>query len=272
MEFILFLSLIILTSCHPQKPPEETVLWKLPWEQQRLKQPRFIIKYNQPVEGYQVTAVCFPETEYVDRDREHELWASAILRFENEETAFEIYCEHFSDSTLFYANDREIQDGEVLHMDYTPIAETEYLDCFKSFFFKDLDFDGEKELVINNWREGYYGSSSFDVYKVNDASSHEVRPRLMTEPPFFKMYDRETEFDPVNQTITVGYSSPIEGEKRVYKRSKRQTIANNTIADEYYFKLIGCHIWDASGERDIALKGDSFVVVRSTIDENYYKR
>ena len=215
------------------------------------------------MEGYQVTALCFP-IKGVDREREHEVWARALLHFENEECSFSIYNETFSDSTLYYVNDREIQDGEVLHLDYHVPSGDEFLGQNSPFFFRDVDFDGKKELVVNNWRCGCYGANTYDIYKLND--SFDIPVRLMTEPPFFKLSNRGSEFDSIRKIITVSdmCSNAVEGATRVYLRSERQIIlSDGNIGYEPYFKPIKAHIWDSTGEREFILQGDSLVLANN---------
>ena len=89
------------------------------FEDMNIDNKRLLIRYNQPVEGYTVTGVCFPLAGY-DRDREHEFVGKAILHFENEDNHFDIYNAYFSDSTLYYVNEQSFVDGQVLHLDYLP--------------------------------------------------------------------------------------------------------------------------------------------------------
>ena len=266
MQFItICCSLLGILFCsHPQAQKLPYAQFReLPIEQRLLGQDRFVIKYKQEVECYQVTALCFP-IKGVDREREHEVWARALLHFENKECSFSIYNETFSDSTLYYVNDRETQDGEVLHLDYYAPSEDEFLEHNSPFFFRDVDFDGQKELVVNNWRCGCYGANTYDIYKLND--SFDIPVRLMTEPPFFKLSNRGSEFDSIRKTITVSdmCSNAAEGATRVYLRSERQTIlSDGNIGYESYFKLIKAYIWNSTGEREFILQGDSLVLANN---------
>ena len=47
------------------------------------------------------------------------------------------------------------------------------------FFFSDVDFDGEEELIINNWKWGIRHCNTYDVYKI---TNNDVKQ--LTEAPF----------------------------------------------------------------------------------------
>ena len=70
------------------------------------------------------------------------------------------------------------------------------------FFFSDVDFDGEEELIINNWKCGIRHCNTYDVYKI---TNNEVKQ--LTEAPFVnptgKISNYNSEFDSVNKTITI---------------------------------------------------------------------
>lgn len=72
------------------------------------------------------------------------------------------------------------------------------------FFFKDMDFDGEDELVIVHYRVAVRNHDGYDVYRIVDED-----PVLIEYPPFktnddFGMTDYP-EFDYKNKTITCPY-------------------------------------------------------------------
>lgn len=67
----------------------------------------------------------------------------------------------------------------ILELDYLPKSTKEYLSHNSPFFFSDVDFDGEEELIINNWRCGTRHCNTYDVYKI---TNNEVKQ--LTEAPF----------------------------------------------------------------------------------------
>ena len=164
--------------------------------------PRIFIKYKQPVNGYDVTVMCFPYNNTYDKERETEIWGNALLYFEKEDNRFYIYNESFSDSVLYYVNEQEVRDNMILELDYLPKSTNEYLSHNSPFFFSDVDFDGEEELIINNWRCGTRHCNTYDVYKI---TNNEVKQ--LTEAPFVnltgKISNYNSDFDSVNKTITI---------------------------------------------------------------------
>ena len=147
MRRLLFIiiGLLGLVACKTDKTP-------VPQDFECFNQPRVFIKYKQPINGYTVKVMCMPYECY-DKERETEIWGSALLCFEKEYSRFYVYNESFSDSILYYVNKESVKDGLVLNIDYLPKQKDEYLSENSPFFFQDLDFDGTEELVINNWRQ-----------------------------------------------------------------------------------------------------------------------
>ena len=164
--------------------------------------PRIFIKYKQPVNGYDVTVMCLPYNYTYDKERETEIWGNALLYFEKEDNRFYIYNESFSDSVLYYVNEQEVRDNMILELDYLPKSTKEYLSHNSPFFFSDVDFDGEEELIINNWKCGIRHCNTYDVYKI---TNNDVKQ--LTEAPFInptgKISNYNSEFDSVNKTITI---------------------------------------------------------------------
>ena len=164
--------------------------------------PRIFIKYKQPINGYDVTVVCLPYNYTYDKERETEIWGNALLCFEKEDNRFYIYNESFSDSVLYYVNEQEVRDNMILELDYLPKSKNEYLSHNSPFFFSDVDFDGEEELIINNWKCGIRHCNTYDVYKI---TNNEVKQ--LTEAPFVnptgKISNYNSDFDSVNKTITI---------------------------------------------------------------------
>ncbi len=170
-------------------------------------QPCVFIRYKQPVNGYTVRVMCQPWNFTYDKERDTELWGSALLCFEKDDgSRFYIYNESFSDSVLYYDNKQPLKDGMVLHVDYLPKRADEYLSENSPFFFQDLDFDGKEELVVNNWRRSVRGCNTYDVYKLECMGAE-----LVTTPPFCKIDNYMTTFDSIARTITTAKGTDLEG-------------------------------------------------------------
>lgn len=205
MRRLLFIiiGLLGLVACKTDKTP-------VPQDFECFNQPRVFIKYKQPINGYTVKVMCMPYECY-DKERETEIWGSALLCFEKEYSRFYVYNESFSDSILYYVNKESVKDGLVLNIDYLPKQKDEYLSENSPFFFQDLDFDGTEELVINNWRQSIRYCNTYDVYRIDIGGSE-----LITTPPFYKISNYMTEFDSIKKTITTTEGTDING-NIVYK-------------------------------------------------------
>ncbi|MDE5710199.1 MAG: hypothetical protein K2I27_03470 [Bacteroides sp.] len=182
----------------------------VPQDFECFNQPRVFIKYKQPINGYTVKVMCMPY-EFYDKERDTEIWGSALLCFEKEYSKFYVYNESFSDSILYYVNKEPVKDGLVLNIDYLPKQKNEYLSENSPFFFQDLDFDGTEELVINNWRRSIRNCNTYDVYRIDIGGAE-----LITTPPFYKISNYMTEFDSIKKTITTTTGTDING-NIVYK-------------------------------------------------------
>lgn len=207
MRKLLFIvsTIIFLSACNQSKHSA------VPQEFECFDRPRIFIKYNQPVNGYTIKVMCFPDTAY-DKDRETEIWGGALLCFEKDDgSKFYIYNESYSDSILYYVNNEPVKDGLVLNIDYLPKKENDYLSENSPFFFQDLDFDGKDELVINNWRRAIRNCNTYDVYKIDGMNTE-----LVTTPPFYKINNYMTVFDSINRTIRTADGTDING-NIVYK-------------------------------------------------------
>ena len=188
-------------------------------------QPRIFIKYKQPVNGYDVTVVCLPYNYTYDKERNTEIWGNALLCFEKKDSRFYIYNESFSDSVLYYVNEQEVRDNMILELDYLPKSKNEYLSHNSPFFFSDVDFDGEEELIINNWRCGTRHCNTYDVYKI---TNNEAK-RLIVEP--FNKIESHAEFDSINKTIILNY---YNGHRESYYEKYKQINKSTS----YQFNLI----------------------------------
>ena len=103
----------------------------------------------------------------------------------------------------------------ILELDYLPKSKNEYLSHNSPFFFSDVDFDGEEELIINNWKCGIRHCNTYDVYKI---TNNEVKQ--LTEAPFVnptgKISNYNSDFDSVNKTITIHKRTHNDIKKSAY--------------------------------------------------------
>ena len=125
----------------------------------------------------------------------------------------------------FYSEYRENRNGDEVMLGLTP------------FFFRDLDFDGEDELVIVHLAMGVRQHSGFDVYRIVDGE-----PVLIDYPPYktnddYGMTDYP-EFDFKKKTITCVIpegSVGENGEVITYGISKKQKDTVIVNGRKHYF-------------------------------------
>lgn len=96
---------------------------------------------------------------------------------------------------MFSLNPQVVATGQLDNKVFT------LLDCYKNYkpsnclesFHKDVNFDGEGELIKRQPQAGQRWRDSFEVYK---------NGTLLTDIPFNEI-DSSTKFDPVNKTIEI---------------------------------------------------------------------
>lgn len=161
------------------------------------------IKYRQKVNGYEVSAIflndsiqdgCHPET----------ILGKAILSFRNRKHEIIIVNPSYTDNNLNKSVD-SIRHGMTIETDYIPFEMSEdntFSGNESPFFFFDIDFDSEKELIVCLW-EGmpYHGHAAYKAYKTKIGNgSHLLSP--MQGAPFNELNDY-TKIDTINQTISI---------------------------------------------------------------------
>ena len=151
------------------------------------------IEYTVPVNGYSVKAM---RTAYNVEGKQQE---EIVFHFENEETNSKFFVR----TNNFYYYDRCFTDEETTKSEEVIICENE-----PPCAFIDVDFDGEKELVI------YCYEHCSEVYNLGNAY-----PELITDKPFTEL-DENSKFDPISKTFTnVFYAGG--GDKTVFTYQKQ---------------------------------------------------
>lgn len=121
----------------------DSVMGIVPEEFSTFNQPRVFIKYKQKVNGYSVKVMWMQYGEV----------GNAIFCFEKGGRESYIFTHKWGDPILYNKYCRDVvtyPDKTVIELDYTPKASDEkYLSENSPFFFSDVDFDGEDELIIN---------------------------------------------------------------------------------------------------------------------------
>lgn len=163
------------------------------------------LHYKQKVKGYNVK-VDFVQS-YSDLN-----FGNAILHFSKPGHSFQIYCDEFSDEQLSpdgtrnlkgrkIINLEKLESGANVYLEYTCPKAGEYLSHSSPFYFKDMDFDGEEELVVNNLNMGERGYNTYDIFKV----FHVEKPLRLKGLPFnqdlYKITDYNVEYEQKTQSV-----------------------------------------------------------------------
>lgn len=180
-------------------------------------------KYNQIVNGYEVTARWMPfephsETGSVIINFRHTTNGQSFQYVEN------IYHNFDIDKITFSKGFKGYQNGNVYYLDYmTNHNPDEYknspLYYYAPFQFYDVDFDGEQELLINDCDQ-IKGGNTYRAYKVRENNIE-----LMNYVPFNAL-DNEVTFDMHNKTIRLyRFDGVFDSSSIVF--SKYSTIISN---------------------------------------------
>ena len=260
-QCVLWVLLMALLGCHRPEPQE--VQW--------LGHKCIHIQYKQPVEGYTVKVSWLPEV------------GCAWLKFTRDKQAFYIVARNFEDPYFkpfnpCYKNPRTktYTGNDIYYLDYQAPYDTEELGYNSPFFFKDVDFDGKKELLVTNWRQGkaptynrvrgvplseeedrYFRHNTYDVYKLHYYTYSPVtvgRVEQLTYPPFNPL-EGQACFNYQNKTITV--SIPWCGGYTYYCPSSYKLVYAFHHAKSY--KLVGGQ-WDVFGRRGYPLQLDTITL------------
>ena len=162
-------------------------------------------KYNQIVNGYEVTARWLPfhpkcETGYLIMNFRNTTNRQSFQYIETEK-----YNNFDTDKVTFSKDFQGYNNGDVYYFDYPlPKNSNPYKEYNNNspigyntpFQFLDVDFCEKKELLINDWTQGQ-GGNGYYVYKIKGNSI-----QLLDYPPFDRI-DNLTKFDYENQTITL---------------------------------------------------------------------
>lgn len=164
------------------------------------------LHYRQKVRGYKVMV------EYVPWPYDDIAGGKAILHFSKAGHSFDVYCDEFIDEQFIpdntpYVKSKKtinlsnVKPGAKVHLNYALPKSDEYLSDQSPFYFKDMDFDGEEELVVNNLRMGTRNYNTYDVYKV----LHVSKPVKLKGLPFsdkeYKITNYNVEYVPQNKSV-----------------------------------------------------------------------
>lgn len=173
---------------------------------------KIYLSYDEPINGFTVSATCFVDaiSNYdspASQGNQNAIVGKAYLHFKNGTIQFSVENPLFSDSTLM-ANETPLINGVKIKATYNsfkPDANSDNM-IFNSglsqspFFFYDIDFDGQKELIVTLW-EGmeYHGHNAYRAYKVKNSPDAVLEP--MGKP--FNQLDDYSQIDTIAKTISI---------------------------------------------------------------------
>lgn len=173
---------------------------KLPEYMKEGNLPNVYFKYDQIVNGYEVTARWQP----FDKGAET---GHLIMNFHNKKTGknfqyiSEKYCNFHTVELACSPKFKGFEEGDIFHFDYIPLEgniwyKESQLGYDTPFQFLDVDFDGIKELLVSDYGR-YQGGNLYMV--------HHITPNGLVEAnyvPLNQIYNMDT-IDSVNQRIII---------------------------------------------------------------------
>jgi len=197
---------------------------KWPYSDTQVEIINVYFKYNQIVNGYEVTARWLP-FEYIECETGY-----LIMNFRNTTNGqsfqyieTEKYNSFDTDNITFSDGFKGYYNGDVFHFDYLLSESDKGLGYYSPFQFLDVDFDGEKELLINGWCQSR-GGNIYEVYKIKGNTI-----QLMDYPPF-KGIQNSAEFDFKKKKIIINkWNTAFNAINAIYRLS-----SDNKITDKVY--------------------------------------
>jgi hypothetical protein len=167
------------------------------------------VNYSNIVNGYKVKVAWLPKLDE-GFGLSNFIAGPAVLQFSNikDSLLFSVSTNHFSLSKDLFSITYEDKDSIdiaslnttkiTLHYKVSAKINPSYINDENSFFFVDVDFDGEKELVFDSeFAGGTKSIIKYDVYRIND----NVIFKLSAAP--FDELDNYTKFNYAAKTITI---------------------------------------------------------------------
>ena len=231
---ILLLCIIIFTGCTPNRsnnnvPNQKSVQQDtissiaLNHKTDTVSQSISLI-YKRPVNGYNVS-VEWLGADIIDDDL---AFGEVLIHFKkNDGTGFSVYHFGYWDEGL-RVSDIKTRSNKTIELDYIPKNDM-YLATRSPFYFDDMDFDEQDELVIVGWKGGRQYAHLYDVYEISDSSAHKK-----TTPPFDTIELGISKFDPKKKQIIHSYVNLFRAEEYVYQKVKTPSPESDISPDEIF--------------------------------------
>ena len=179
--------------------------------------------YKRPVNGYNVS-VEWLGADIIDDDL---AFGEVLIHFKkNDGTGFSVYHFGYWDEGL-RVSDIKTRSNKTIELEYIP-KDDMYLATRSPFYFADMDFDGQNELVVVGWKGGRQYAHTYDVYDIIDChASHKKTP------PFDSIESGITTFDPKKKQIIHSYVNLFRSEVNVYQKVNEEFILQEVIRTDF---------------------------------------
>ena len=215
---ILLLCIIIFTSCTTnrsnnnvpnQKSVQQDTINNIAFNHKTDTVSQSItLMYKRPVNGYNVS-VEWLGAEIID---DNLAFGKVLIHFKkNDGTGFTVYHSGYWDEGL-KVSDIKSRGNKAIELEYIP-KDDMYLATRSPFYFADMDFDGQDELVVVGWKGGRHYAHIYDVYDISDYYADKK-----TTPPFDNIELDITKFDPNKKQIIHSYVNLFRAEEYVYQK------------------------------------------------------
>lgn len=192
---------------------EEEQAWIKPLQAMEVPENRsdinVYIKYSSKIDGYTVTCRFMPYGSDVET-------GYALVRFCKGDSVFVYVDEHWTDAPhmdelLFSEPKWSWADNGVYEFNYIPptfpdgwkkLNNNSLLGFYTPFQFLDIDFDGEKELLVNDFYQGKDCGNNYKTYKIR----HKILLPLYGKTPFSEITNL-TEIDTVNERLITKWNA-----------------------------------------------------------------
>lgn len=193
------------------------------------------IKYNQQVNGYDVSAICLVDTLYNEVYSTYNSTAikgHGFIHFQNDKYEFIVENPLFSDNNLSKYK-QSLKNGMLIETDYIPFEPANdtlnnmlFNVSQSPFFFFDINFDGEKELIVTLFEGmGYHGHNAYKAYKIPITNECIILSPIQREP-FDKLNDY-TGIDTIKKEIEQPYGFGIR-----FGGMKKYGLVTHTVFNE----------------------------------------
>ena len=181
------------------------------------------ISYDTPVDGYTVSVKWYPtdSISITPGDSSYITWGPADIVLHNDKTKKDILISSDGISVpKWIFTERELKAEESLVLHYTPFGTMEDVIPVGNeqiVFFADLDFDGEKELIINCFKGGTQeAANTYTAFNLTDYGAE-----MIDYPPFFgkeeRFEDYRVVFHSETKTVEGIYGTGINQYSKVYQ-------------------------------------------------------